>query len=214
MKLSLKWIAISIVCGIALAFLWRFGGCGNSDDNIVTTNTPEDSNFIPIQHKEYRPSSIPGVKGNLGTKLPKGVSESDVKEVFSIELAPDSPSEKPKHIDIITTKDGEVFVGKDSSLIRSITVTTIQPKILAFGFRFGAGLSAYRASEKVKVSPSGFVAPLEWNGWLQAPIGVVDLDGVGPGIQAKLYHDVYVGIAQIWRYDLGTESKVTVSFMF
>jgi hypothetical protein len=212
MKDVLKYAGILLALAIALIVLSEFEGCPKETTYQPNTITvPKDTNFVPIENQTYQPPSVPVLSNKRsGFKLPEGVKETDVKKVISVEVKTDSA--ETKTIDIIETKDGEIFIRKDS-LIRSVKVTRFEPPVFSFGWRIGAGVSV-GYNDRINFSPSGVFAPVEWYGWLHAPIVQADLNGVGVGAQFRLYHDVYVGAVKSWNYNEGEQIKAVASFMF
>lgn len=211
-KTILKYVAIIIACGTLIVLAVCIKGCSSNPITLRSIQVPRDSNFTPIVRGSYRPPSTPFSKKKLPVDLPSGIRERDVKQVITIGF--DTSSHRPpKTVDIIETKTGEVFVLKDSA-IKSVSVTVIEAPIFAVDLRFGVGLSiGVNGESHIHVSPAAIMAPFEWSGWLQAPIVVADLDGVGVGAQMRFYHDVYVGASRIWRYDLGTQAKINLNFV-
>jgi hypothetical protein len=205
--LNLKNAGFLFMIALALFLLVKVNSWFSPDPDEVTITVQKDSTFAPIEHRSYQPSVLPFSSKKPPVKLPSNVRERDVERVVTVETEPGKP------IDIIETKDGEVYVAKDTMISR-VVVTKFQPPLFAFGLRFGAGLSVSRRGNQAVVSPSAVFAPLEWNGWLHLPSGVIDLDGIGVGGQARIYHDIYLGAAKVWRYDDGTALKLTATFMF
>jgi hypothetical protein len=202
-----------MVCITALITIWRLETCNSKDSSTVTVVTPKDTNYAPVTHKDFQPSSLPFLKKkSSGVKLPAGISEKDVEKIISVAVK-DVPKDSCKRIDIIQTKDGEVFVHKDSS-VESVIVTRFIPPLMDWDLRLGYGLTAALApsSSKLTASPALIVAPLCWSGWLDAPMFLADLDGIGLGAQARLYHDIFVGAAGVWRYDTRAQAKITLSY--
>ncbi len=226
------WIVPIFIVMVVISFVIKFIGCGKSakNENVVVT-VPGDSNFTPVQVKSYRPSSLPFSKKTSGVKLPKGVTEKNVKQVVSITLDTDhlyqdsslegkKPyGEFPHKIDIIETKAGEIFVAKDS-LITLVSVTRFEPQVFSFGLRFGVGCSmglGITRSPALRVLPMGIISLAEWNIHnynFHAPIVAFDWDGVGIGIQTQLYHDIYVGVLRSWDFGGGGCIKGEIGVMF
>jgi hypothetical protein len=212
MSSSLKYIAIILVAVVVLVFFFNIKSCGSANNAVQSTNVPIDSNFAPVTHQTYQPPSIPFLsKEKLPVKLPQGVKEKDVKKIIKLTVR-DIPS-GGKEINIIESKTGEIFVQRDSSIV-SIGVIDVRPPLIAFDFRFGAGLSLGKCGKGLRYSPAVLFAPIEWDGWLQLPVVAADLDGIGPGAQIKIYHNIYLGAAQLWRYDVGQQSKIILSYVY
>jgi len=129
-----------------------------------------------------------------------------------VDLAPDSSGGPGRRIDIIETKEGEVFVSKDGE-ITGVSVTDVKPRLLAFPLRLGVGLSIGRRDSNPRFSPVVVFAPVEWAGWIHAPIASADLDGIGIGLQLQVYHDIFLGVTRVWHYEDGVSLKATIAFM-
>ena len=176
--------------------------------DVHTVTVPKDTTFTPVEHQTYQPPSLPFTGKHSPVRLPSNVSEKDVERVVTVETDSAHP------VNIIETKDGEVYVAKDST-VKRITVTTFTPPLFSFGLRFGAGLSVAKRGNQAALSPVGVFAPIEWSGWLHAPIGTVDFDGIGVGAQTRVYHDIFLGLSKVaWKFEGGDELKLTASFMF
>ncbi len=207
----LKYAAIIVACLTALVTLSRLRGCSGPEGGRQSTVVPSDSNFTAVTRQDYRPPSSPLSNKRLDVALPKGVKEKDVRKVTSIQVS-NVPAHPPKKIDIIETRHGETFVAKDSS-IQSVTVTVIEPQLLSLSLRFGFGMTLSRIKNAAVVSPAAIMAPVEWSGWIHAPTIVADLDGIGPGAQVSIYHDLYVGAARLWLYEGGDRLKLSLAYM-
>lgn len=212
MQTSLKYIAIIVACGTLIVMVVKLRSCGTSPNQSATISVPADSVFAPIVSRSYQPPSLPFSKKTIGIKLPKGITERDVKKVTTVTVR-DVPHEPSKRINIIETNSGETFVEKDSS-VESVIVTRVQRPLFVVGLSFGFGISIGATSEnRPGVSPLAIVAILEWFGDLHAPVLVADLDGIGIGGQYRLYHDVFVGASRCWRYEGGSRVKATVAYV-
>jgi hypothetical protein len=212
--LRLKYIALILAASIIALIIYRIERAVSHNDGATTINVPADSNFTPVENKSYRPPSLPFSPRKLPVKLPRGLKERDVKRVITIDVS-GVPKHPPKEINVIETTSGAVFVQRDSS-IESVSVTNVEPPILVFGLTFGVGatLGESRSGGRPELSPAGIFAPVQWDGWLHAPILVADLDGVGPGAEARLYHNIFAGAARLWRYDEGIQLKLLLSYVF
>jgi hypothetical protein len=208
----LKAASVIIVCATIVFIVLQMKSCGKKASVSASVSSPTDSNFSQISHEEYKPSSLPFSGKKAPVNLPEGVEEKDVQRVVSIEVK-DVPKSEPKKIDVVETKSGEIYVAKDTSVV-SVKVTEFEPKLFDFDLRFGVGLSVGLPSSGVRLSPAAVAAPIVWAGFIHAPIVVADLDGLGVGAQARLYHDIFVGAARFWRYDGGNQYKVLLSLIF
>lgn len=208
----LKYGAIILACVTLLVVLNRVKGCSPFQDGPQSTTVPPDSSFAPVTRKNYQPPSLPFSKKRLDVRLPRGLEEKDVKRVISLEVS-DVPVRPPKKIDIIETVSGEIFIERDSS-VQSVSVTQVEPQIVSVAARFGCGFTVSKVNSSLALSPSAVLAPVEWSGWIHAPTIVADLDGVGPGAQLQLYHDLHVGAARLWRYEGETQLKLSLAYMF
>ena len=209
MTKSLKYISIIVVCAAVIYLIFQFRNCSKSTvSNPGVTVVPKDTNFQAVKQEVYRIPWALSTRKNPKVKLPVNIKEKDVKNVITVET-----KEKPGNpVDIISTNDGGIYVNKDSS-ISSVTVTSYQPPFFDIGLKFGAGISL-GYNNRVTVSPVVTVALGHWYGWLQAPVAAVDLDGLGLGMQAKLYNDIYGGAYKLWRYDSGSQIKLTLNYVF
>lgn len=205
---SLKGIALVVVAVVIVFIVIRINSWINPPHENVTVTVPKDTAFAPVWHDRYQPPSLPFSGKKFPVKLPRNVPESDVSRIITVE-----PTGTSHELHIIETKDGDIYIEKDST-IRKVTVTTIDPPLFSFGTRFGAGLSVTRRNDRAVFSPVVVYAPVEWSGWIHAPIAVADLEGIGLGAQFKVYHDIHLGGSHLWRYDEGTALKLTATFMF
>lgn len=209
---ALKYIAAIVALITAIIVIARIRSCTSEPEGAQSVVVPIDSNFVPIGYGSYRPPSIPFVKGKLTAKLPQGMDESDVRRIVSIELQPTVESSR-RTISVIETTRDEIYVARDSA-IKSVSVVNVQPQIVSFDLKFGVGLSVGIWNDRPGFSPAAAFAPVEWLGWLRAPVITADIDGVGIGAMARIYHDIYLGGARCWRYDTGNQSKITLAFIF
>lgn len=208
----IKAIALLVIVGVLILALAKFQSCGDGDVVVTENHVPADTNFAPTIEQEYTAPSLPFQKKKFPVELPKGIKEKDIAEITTIKQK--SEDGKPaKQIDIIKTKDGETFIKKDSS-IESITVTHFNPPTMNINFRFGVGFTASYIDKKLKPLPAAFIAPVEWFGWLQLPTLGADLDGVGPGLGIKLYHDIYIGANHLWQFEEGNKEKLSIAYYF
>ncbi len=207
----LKYVAVIIAAVAIIVFIVKIRSCSSTGVTPRSTYVPRDSNFVPVTRQDYQPPSLPFSKRKLNIKLPAGVKEKDVSKIITLGVG-NIAHDSTRSFDIIVTKNGEIFLQRDSS-VQSLSVTTVTPAVLDFGIRFGFGISAAGFKYPVFIRPSLALAPLEWSGWLQAPTIVADLDGIGVGAQARIYHDVYVGAERLWLYDGESRIKVTLHYM-
>jgi hypothetical protein len=209
MKDVMKYAAVMIVCGTLIWLVSRVGCCGDNEST-ASVYTPADTNFTPVVERSYRPPSLPLSKRTSGTKLPRGLKEKDVRRVVTLTIQ-DVEKNSPKRIEIVETHAGEVYVHHDPS-VESVEVTSFEPPVVSFALRFGVGLSAGRVDNRATFAPVAFCAPIEWYGWLHAPIATAELAGVGVGAQARIYHELFIGAVKLWRYDEGMQAKITLSY--
>lgn len=215
MRTILQTIGGVIVLVVVIVLIVKFRGCRDVDhlDGGTIVRVPDDTTFAPVHVKEYQPPSLPFSKKKLPVRLPKGMDEDDVARVVTLEIPPDTLGKKKRTIDVIETKKGDVLVSLDSGPFE-VTVTEIVPPLISFSMRFGAGVTLGRKDGQNTFSPAVMFAPVEWSGWLEAPFLTADLEGLGVGGQARVYHDVYIGIAKLWRYEEGSRIKLDLAFMF
>jgi hypothetical protein len=218
---ELKYISILAVCGTVLILFTQIQDC-NAQQTFTERHVAEshDSDFVSNIEQKYQPPSTPFSNKKSGFKLPAGVKETDVARVVSIALTPARPHPNPllrgegNTIDVITTKDGQTFVGKDSNLIKSVTVTDFEPPIARTVLKFGIGASVGLRDDKFSLSPSVVFAPQEWYGWIHVPVLTADLYGAGVGGQFKFYHDFYLGAVYHYSWSAEKSVRATVHFVF
>lgn len=210
MRDTLKYIAVIVASAAVIVFVARLGSCG--EKSVGTVAVPDDPNFAPVARGTYQPPSLPFSNTTSGVELPEGMKEKDVARVISLEVR-DVAKDPPKRINVIQTKRGDILVHKDSS-ITGVTVTTFEAQVFAIGMRFGLGLSMGKGADRLSFSPVALFAPIEWLGWLHAPIIAADLDGVGVGAQAQVYHEIFIGVVRLWRFDEGTQAKIVLTYAF
>lgn len=209
---------LAVACLIALGILIMIGVklydvfIAPEPENVVTIETPADTNFVPVEKQTYQPPSFFFSKKTSGKKLPRGVKEEVVARVLTVKMV--APNDSIYELDIIETKDGDVFIAKDDPEVKSVRVLTFAPKVFDINVRFGLGLSAGLRNEQVRIMPCGVMSLCEWWGAVQAPSLAADFDGVGPAIGVKLYHDIYLGAAWMWGYDGSRQIKASLSYMF
>jgi len=206
---ALKYIAIIIVATTMVYALIRLQSCEKPDQTEEYVAIPPDTNFAPVVHQTYRPPSLPFSKKSSGVTLPKGLSESDVKRVIRVGI---KDVRDEKIVDVIETREGQVYVYRDSSIF-SLRVLNFEPAVFRLGLRFGIGIDLAARNQSARVSPAAVFAPFQWLGFVHLPTIVADLEGVGVGGQIRLYHDIFFGAARIWRYDEGTQAKITLVYM-
>jgi len=208
MQQMFKYIAIIIACGTLIYVIVTVRSCvdGRMPEDGAILHVPKDSGFSPIAQQEYRPPSLPFSRRRLQVKLPAGVSERDVRRVVTVRVRDSSGA---RRLSIIEARSGETYVPRDSAIL-GVEVTDVLSPIFAVGVRFGIGLTA----TPTRLSPAAFLALVEWDGWLQVPVAVADLDGLGIGGQLRIYHDICFGATHLWRFDQSTQAKATLSIMF
>jgi hypothetical protein len=222
----MKWLKLAaavVLLIVAIVAVSRFNSCMNNWRGIgkTSTDTPKDSSFMPIEHRHYQPPSLPGLTNLVGipptapAKLPKGVSEKDVKRVLTLNVR-----ELSKPINVIEMKDDRVFVEKDSGLV-SVGVTDYVPPIVQFGFYPGVGISIGKVGTSaptfpMRFSPLATVAVADWWGLVRVPCIAADLDGIGISASAKIYYDFYIGVAMLWKYEDTSQRvlKATIAYNF
>lgn len=213
MQSILKYTAIIICCGTAIVFLFKLQSCWKAGAiGPQSLDVPQDSSFQPMVHQNYKPPSLPFSKGKLPAKLPQGVGERDVKRVVSVTVKDVKGS---RTIDIVETKTGAIYVPKDSVVVSAV-VTNIVPPLFTFQLRYGLGVTVGDGggSPVIRLMPAATASLMEWDGWLQAPIVSADLDGVGLGIQCKLYHDIYAGGLWQRKFEGGSQGKLVFDYAF
>lgn len=200
MKNTVKYAAAGILIILAIGLVIRLRECGRSHESAgvkMTVTVPVDTNFAPVQHQTHRPPSLPFIGQKMDVVLPSGVKENDVERVTSVKW-----KDRERPTNIIELKTGEIFVQKDST-IESITVTDLLAPIVSVDISPGFGLSVQLgfSSRRWEFSPSVTLSPFTFFGWLKGPAVMADLSGAGVGLEARLYHDIYLGPSVVWRYD-------------
>lgn len=185
-----SYIVVAITIAYVCATLKDCGTVGTMADRVVI---PQDSAFLPIVERDYRPNPLPFNHASKPvSKLPKGTRESDVARTITI-----VNHAKANTTLIIETKSGDVFIPKTEDTL-SVLVTNYLPAVVSFGLNAGVGLSFDLSA---KFSPSVSLTFLKWYGIIDAPVLIADLRGIGGGIGFKFYHDIYVTPAMIWQYE-------------
>lgn len=204
-------VVVIICLGLVFVIATKISSCGRMPDTVASvTETPKDTNFTPVTHDAFQPSSLPFEKKQFPVKLPEGTNEEDVSRIVTVETHHGTDT---TDIHIIETNKGDVFVEKDSTITK-LEVTTIEPRLFQFQSRFGLGFTIGWHSDSYKLSPSASFDPLRWSGWLDLPIATVDLDGIGVGAQAKIYDNIFLGVNQTWMFQGGNEVKAGIRFVF
>lgn len=213
-----KWLKIGagiIVLIVLLAIISRVSSCVSAHrDGVSKIVTPQDSTFAPLEHRSYTPPSvqIPFLtkkkSGHPPASLPVGVSEKDVKRVISLKY-----KDRTEPVNIIEMKSGMIFVKKDS-LLEEVTDWTYRPPIVEFGLFPGGGLSFAWQDSKLRLSPTMGFSLMDVCGTVRLPFISVDIDGLGAGIQAKLYHEIYIGPSIVWSFDDLSHKQIRISLNY
>jgi len=164
-----------------------------------------DSSFVTPRHETYRPSSIPFVKKTSGIKLPQGLSEGEVKKVTRLRW------KDGKTTEVIEDKEGRVYVAKDDEL-SAVEVVEFKPPAVAIDFSPGLGVSAGRNG----LSPFAKISFVSFYDVVRFPMLGADKDGAGVGIEAIVYHNISIGVLQVWQFDNLSERmlKFTIHYSF
>lgn len=187
------------------------------------TVKPKDERFAETEYKTHQVSSNPFRDKTMKKELPIGVLDVDVEQIISVGVKPGDDSLLT--LDLIETKDGEVFLKRDSA-VQFLQVTKFEPPVFSLCMRFGVGVTGAVSggqgavsSERwaVRFSPMVSVSLAEWNvarlNFL-APTLIADLNGIGAGAQVRVYHDIYLGVVREWGRDGGTEVKGVVGVVW
>lgn len=192
-----SYIVVAVTIAYVCATLKDCGPVGHEADRIVI---PQDSAFLPIVVRDYRPNPLPfNHTSKPVLKLPKGTRESDVARTITI-----VNHAKANTTLIIETKSGEVFIPRTEDSV-SVLVTNYFPAVVSLGLYADIGLSLDLSA---RFSPSASLAFLKWYGIIDAPVVIADLHGIGAGIGFKFYHDIYVTPAIRWDYGLLDKSII------
>jgi hypothetical protein len=215
----LKYGAWIVVAVVALVFGLRIVNLFEGDHSGEhTVFTPADSNFAQVVKKDYRPASTPFERPSKPVvKLPKGVSERDVKRLITVTKETPADSAGTVHIDttqIIETFDGQVYVPKEEGKTTTVQETHYTPPIFAFDLFGSAGITVTRRENKVVVSPLLAIAPLQVLGHVQLPLIGADFEGVAAGAGYR-YDKFMLGLVAHWSgKDLSRSVKLTVHYCF
>jgi hypothetical protein len=215
-----SWLVVAIVALVlgltlgprVLSFLEGYVGGEH------TVFTPADSNFVPVIKKDYRPPSTPFERPSKPPwKLPKGVSERDVKRVITVAKETPADSAGAVHRDttqIIETFDGRIYIPKELGKATTVRETRYTPPIFAFDLFTSAGITLTRRESKFVVSPLLAIAPLQILGHVQLPLVGADFEGVVAGAGYR-YDRFMLGTVVHWSgRDLSRYIKLTVHFCF
>ena len=194
-----KTAALIALLALGLYLYLNIRSCTKSVPQKTVNNveTPTDSSFIPVKKETYTPPTVPAIeKRRLPVRLPKGVTETDVKQVITVTERPaakgSSQSKVPGHdIDIIETNDGEIYVEKDST-IESVTQIRVLPQF--FTLEVGIALGANTSLDK-RVRPQVSWSLGTWAGCVHFPVLTGDPDGISFGADTRVYHDFFLGAA-------------------
>ncbi len=206
-----------VVAGILIVMVIRlFSGDSTStvmsDGRVVQSVV--DSNYVPVTKSVYQPPSIKLFsKKRTPGKLPHTVKEKDVDRVISITPADTS---KPV-VHVIETKNGNVYIEKDST-VNSVNVTTFIPPVFFFRIGFGLGVSAGLKNNKLNIQPAASISFVDWyfkDFWiknLQAPVVFVDPEGMGIGVQVPVWYEITLGAGYSWGWNAIRYYKCTFLF--
>ncbi|TAK57862.1 MAG: hypothetical protein EPO24_09345 [Bacteroidetes bacterium] len=217
MKQSLKYIAIILVCGIVLVIISQVKSFFDKPTPFEGTSQsftvkPQDERFTETEYREHTVSSNPFSDKTLKGKLPRGITENDVEQTVDVIY---KFGDEFDTLEFIETKDGQVFIKKDSA-IKFVSVTKFEPPVFSFCMKYGIGVTA-GLRNGLHLSPSASLALAEWNIArlnFHAPIITADLDGIGAGAQMQLYHDFSFGTIYTWGWSGERELKASLNFMF
>jgi hypothetical protein len=216
MKDYLKYGAWAVVAIVLLVVVWRISRLiegGPQTD--YTVATPIDSGFVPIIKQEFKPRSTPFERASKPpVKLPQGVKESDVKRVIIVikDVKTGSNIAVPDTSRIIELKSGEIYVPKEEGTELTVHEITYMPPILRFGLFASVGVSLGGIPAKLTVSPLVAVSPLQICGFVQFPLVMVDLCGIGAGFGFR-YGNYMAGAFSHWRFDnMQRQVKISVQY--
>ncbi len=211
-----SWLVVAIVALILGLRVAAFLDHDSSQEQTVFT--PADSSFAPVVKKDYRPASTPFERPSKPVaKLPKGVSEKDVKRVITV--TKDTPADSAGNVtkdttQIIETFDGKIYIPKEDGKATTVEETRYVPPIFAFDLFTSAGITLTMRDNKVVVSPMVAIAPLQVLGHVQLPLVGADLEGIAAGIGYR-YDKFMLGSVVHWSgKDLTRSVKLTIHFCF
>jgi len=182
-KLVIYGVIILILIGVGFKVYRYF-----NKPPIVTVTIPNDSTFSPIAETTYRPASIPIIENPKKPKvqLPSNLREKDVAKVITITKKTD-----PKDTtNIIIDKDGNYHVSKQGGLVDKVEITTYLDPILSWDWYVRLGING----NAEKVSPMVGISFLKIYGRIYLPAFSLDINGIGVGLDYKLFEPVSVGV--------------------
>ncbi|MBE3141459.1 MAG: hypothetical protein IMZ53_12865 [Thermoplasmata archaeon] len=170
---------------------------------VTTITTHSDSNYVSISTTPYTPASTPFENPKKpDVKLPANIPEKYVDRVITIT---DSSGEKTK---IIITKKGGTYVNKEGGRIKSVEITQYLPPILSWGIFPQIGVDG----NSNKVSPFIGISFLEIKGRVQLPVFTLDLDGIGIGVDYRLFEVFGAGI--LYHDAFNTDKSIRLKLQF
>lgn len=197
-------IAIAVLIVIGLGF--KFYKWINPTTHTATVVTPTDTSFSSVTHDTYRPQSIPFIERTQKppAHLPDNIKPSDVKEVITVVKSPKDTTQ------VIITKKGDVYVGKQGGKVEAVTVTTYEPPILSWDLFIKIGVDGTTE----KISPVAAIGLCEIIGRVDVPVFSLDLQGVGIGADVKIFKPISVGILyhDSWQTDKSIRLIINYNF--
>jgi hypothetical protein len=172
----------------------------------TTIIMPKDTSGTPITHETYRPPSIPLVENPVKpkVKLPNNLREKDVDRVITVVKSPHDT------VQIVFPKRGEPYVDRKGGEVLSVTITEYLDPILSFGWYVKIGLSGNSS----QLSPMIGVSFLRIMGKVDVPVFGLDLDGIGLGLDYRLFEPISIGIMAHNRWQTQKSIRLTLCWNF
>lgn len=213
--LSGKWRVVTVLA-LAVVIILLLGDrlrCRPGDEGFIV-HAPPDSSYMPVLRRQYSPP--PPLIGGLTTrrsaaplkKLPQGVAELDVQRVVRLRI---KDSNKP--VTIVELRDGSVLVERDS-VVEVVEVIEYERPAVAFGLFPGIGITGTMRGGDARVVPMLKLSFAELFGRVRLPMVVADTDGIGLGVETRLYHDLFIGAGVFATYSnlAHRQLKATLEF--
>jgi hypothetical protein len=197
---------IYLVITLTVAYICTtLRSCGEGGDTSAIVVTPADKSFSPVIKRSYKPASTPFEHPSKpSVRLPKGLPESDVKNVLivvkSISL---NDSTIHRFIDstaIIIAKNGSIYI--DTAQVKTVEMIAYEEPLLRFGSFISLGVMLQQG---LHLTLAAAFSPLQICGVVQFPFLALDTEGIGGGISARareisfgiLFHQPFFGERQL-----------------
>ena len=178
-----------IACAIAVIFfgvlVWKYF----HKTETPTQSVSPDSTYIAPEQTHLRPTSIPfEPKTKPIVREPQGVPQEQIDHTYRI-ITKDSSGRKDT-TSLVVLKNGQALVDNKDGQVQQFLEQDYLPPIIAFGLNLKVGLDA----EVKSISPAVGVSFLELYGEIQLPVLMLDLQGIGVGIDCKVLKQVSLGL--------------------